>query len=69
MTVKIINADCEDGLLGMAAGSVHMCCTSPPYWGLRSYLPDSVVLKPGAPKFVLDEIAALGIKPIDRTSE
>lgn len=29
--------DCRDVLRTMAAGSVHCCVTSPPYWGLRDY--------------------------------
>ena len=32
-----------DVLAGMAAGSVHAACTSPPYWGLRQYSGDQVV--------------------------
>lgn len=31
--------DCSDSLRGMPANSVHCCVTSPPYYGLRSYLP------------------------------
>lgn len=37
MTVQIINADCRAALKEMAAGSAHMCVTSPPYFGLRDY--------------------------------
>ena len=33
----IIHADCREGMRGLADGSVHACCTSPPYWGLRRY--------------------------------
>ena len=40
MTVRIINADVMDGLAQLADESVHTCVTSPPYFGLRSYLPD-----------------------------
>lgn len=29
-----------DALALMSEKSVHMCVTSPPYWGLRAYLPD-----------------------------
>ena len=35
--VTLICADVLDALRGMADESVHMICTSPPYWGLRSY--------------------------------
>jgi site-specific DNA-methyltransferase (cytosine-N4-specific) len=31
--------DCRDTLKTIASGTVQMCCTSPPYWGLRRYLP------------------------------
>lgn len=31
--------DCLESLREMADCSVHCCVTSPPYWGLRSYLP------------------------------
>ncbi len=37
MTVEIKTGDALEVLRGMAAGSVHMVCTSPPYWGLRDY--------------------------------
>lgn len=39
MTVRLILGDCRDVLRTLADGSVHCCITSPPYWGLRSYLP------------------------------
>ena len=32
--------DCLDVLPTLEAGSIHCVCTSPPYWGLRSYLPE-----------------------------
>jgi DNA modification methylase len=38
MKLTTINADCRDGLKQLAAGDVQCCVTSPPYWGLRSYL-------------------------------
>ncbi len=40
MTVEIRVGNCLDLLRAMPAGSVHCCITSPPYFGLRSYLPD-----------------------------
>lgn len=40
MTVRIINADVMDGLAHLADESVNVCVTSPPYYGLRRYLPD-----------------------------
>lgn len=40
MSIRIINADVMDGLASLADESVHMVCTSPPYWGLRQYIAD-----------------------------
>ncbi len=36
---RITNADVIDGLRQIPDGVVQVCVTSPPYWGLRSYLP------------------------------
>lgn len=40
MTVRILHGDCRAMLKTLESDSVHCCVTSPPYWGLRSYLPD-----------------------------
>lgn len=45
MTVRIITADVMEGLKQLPEESVHMVCTSPPYWGLRSYLKNDHPLK------------------------
>ena len=37
MTVRILHGDCRDVLKTLPERSVQMCCTSPPYFGLRSY--------------------------------
>lgn len=42
---RIIVADVMTGLAQLPSGSVHCVVTSPPYWGLRSYLPDGHPLK------------------------
>jgi len=34
---KLYHGDCLDTLKAMPDQSVHMCVTSPPYWGLRDY--------------------------------
>lgn len=34
MSIEIIQGDALTVLKGMEAGSVHMCVTSPPYYGL-----------------------------------
>lgn len=39
MTVRLLIGDCRDVLKTLPDESVHCVCTSPPYWGLRSYLP------------------------------
>ena len=38
-TYRVIRGDVCEALKALPAGSVHLCCTSPPYWGLRAYLP------------------------------
>lgn len=38
MPITILHGDCRDTLKTIAAGTVQCCVTSPPYWGLRSYL-------------------------------
>jgi DNA modification methylase len=39
MTVRILTGDVRQVLATVPDESVHCCITSPPYWGLRSYLP------------------------------
>lgn len=39
MGARIIQGSVFDRLPELAAGSVDVCCCSPPYWALRSYLP------------------------------
>jgi DNA modification methylase len=36
--IRILHGDCRDILPTLEAGSVQCCVTSPPYFGLRSYL-------------------------------
>jgi DNA modification methylase len=45
MTVRILHGDCRQVLPSLADESVHCIVTSPPYWGLRSYLPAGHALK------------------------
>lgn len=40
MSVTILTGDCRDVLKTLPDQSVHCVVTSPPYFGLRSYLPD-----------------------------
>ena len=66
---KIINMDCLAGLKTLPEKCVNTCVTSPPYFGLRSYLPDVVRLKNDTPQCVKDELIKRGILPIDHTAE
>lgn len=43
--IEIYQGDCLDVLTLLPEKSVQCCVTSPPYWGLRSYLPDDHVDK------------------------
>lgn len=44
--IKLLQGHWIDVLRTLPDRSVHMCVTSPPYWGLRSYLPEGHPLKP-----------------------
>ena len=46
MTVKILKGDCRDVLSTLPDDSVHCVVTSPPYWGLRSYDENAVIIDP-----------------------
>lgn len=37
---EILIGDCREVLRGLPEASVHCVISSPPYWGLRAYLPD-----------------------------
>lgn len=39
MSVNILQGDCLEQLKTLPDNHFHCCVTSPPYWGLRSYLP------------------------------
>jgi DNA modification methylase len=70
---RILVGDCRETLATLPAGSVQCCVTSPPYFGLRQYLPDVVRLRADLSAqeraAVLAELAALGVVPVDHTSE
>ena len=59
--------DCLEILRTMPDASVHTCVTSPPYFGLRSYMPDAVRLRDDLSseerKAIEEELARLGVKP------
>lgn len=66
---KVFFGDCRDTMRDLIAQGVkvQMCVTSPPYFGLRSYMPDGVRLKHGLPdavrEAVIAELASLGVHP------
>jgi DNA modification methylase len=45
MSIRLLHGDCRQVLDSLPEASVQCCVTSPPYWGLRSYLPDDDPLK------------------------
>ena len=61
--------DCRDTMRRWAAQGVkaQTCVTSPPYFGLRSYMPDAVRLRDDLSeeerKAIEEELARLGVKP------
>ena len=68
---KIEFGDCRDTMRRWAADGVkaQMCVTSPPYFGLRSYMPDAVKLRgdidPEKLASVLKELDSLGIRGVE----
>ena len=67
MDYRIIEGDCIEGMRRLEGQSVNCVVTSPPYFGLRSYLPDGVRIKEGLTDedraFVEQRLAELGITP------
>lgn len=61
--------DCRGIMRRWAAQGVkaQTCVTSPPYFGLRSYMPDAVRLRDDLSeeerKAIEEELARLGVKP------
>lgn len=59
--------DCIESMRTMPDQSVHTCVTSPPYFGLRSYMPDAVRFRDDLSeeerKAIEEELARLGVKP------
>jgi len=66
--IRLFNQDCMEAMRGIESGSVQCCVTSPPYYGLRSYLPDVVRLKNDAPEWVIKKLTDMGIYPLDYTT-
>jgi DNA modification methylase len=63
--VTLWHGDALAVLRELPDGSVDSCVTSPPYFGLRSYLPDGVRLRddlsPDELAYVLSELDGLGL--------
>ena len=61
--------DCRETMRQWVADGVkaQTCVTSPPYFGLRSYMPDAVRLRDDLSseerKAIEEELARLGVKP------
>lgn len=68
MTCLIMMGDCRQRMAELPDGYAQTCVTSPPYFGLRSYLPGVVKLRDDLPDDVKDviraELTALGVRPI-----
>ena len=66
---RIEFGDCRETMRRWAAEGVkaQMCVTSPPYFGLRSYMPDAVRLRDDlseeSKKAIEEELASLGVNP------
>jgi DNA modification methylase len=65
---KILQGDCLQQLKTLPDKTIQCCVTSPPYYGLRSYLPDVVRLKNDAPEWVIKKLTDMGIYPLDYTT-
>jgi len=67
---KILQGDSLEQLKTLESESVNCIVTSPPYWGLRSYLPDKIVLKSSLSveekEKIFKELTILGIKGVIR---
>lgn len=62
---RIIHGDCRTALRMLEEKSVHCCVTSPPYFGLRSYLPDGVKPRNDCPEWVIKKLESIGVFPVD----
>jgi len=69
-----VTGDCRETMRAWASDGVRaqMCVTSPPDFGLRSYMPGAVKLRgdidPEKLASVLKELDSLGISPCAHTS-
>lgn len=65
VSVRILVGDVRETLATLQDQHFHCCVTSPPYFGLRSYMPDAVRLRDDLSQeeraFVDSELNRLGI--------
>lgn len=65
---RILIGDVREKLKELPDESVQCVVTSPPYWGLRSYLPDTVRIRADLSdeesEGLQDQLCSLGIFPI-----
>lgn len=65
MSTRILAGDCRETLRTLPDASVHCCVTSPPYFGLRSYDENAVLIDPNlSPEklaWLMGELARRGI--------
>lgn len=65
--VTLYHGDSREVLRTLPDASVNCCVTSPPYYGLRSYMPDAVKLRddltPEEREYVERELASLNVHP------
>ena len=66
---RVIFGDCRDTMRDLKAQGVRVqcCVTSPPYYGLRSYMPDAVRLSDDLTEEernkIEQELSAIGVTP------
>ena len=68
MIHTILQGDVRDQLKTIRGETVRCCVTSPPYFGLRQYLPNAVQLRTELSEEeklkILEELKSLGVDPI-----
>lgn len=67
MDYQLLIGDCLETLKTLPEQSVHTCVTSPPYFGLRSYMPEAMRIRDNLTsderEYVERELDRLGVRP------
>lgn len=69
-TNRVYFGDCRDSMRQLISEGVKVqtCVTSPPYFGLRSYMPEGIKLRDNIPPdkliAIINELQSMGIYPI-----